>query len=301
MKKKVLYVERGIDEYGLYEGTQDAMKDLNVELSITLDPKDIEDCDGVIFPGGLPDVDPELYGEENQGSMNLDRTLDDEQMAMIDAAVKAKKPILAICRGMQLVNVYFGGTLIQDLENGTMHKYVPNENKLHDTVCISGTPFAIIYGDTGIVNSAHHQAVKKLGKGFKIGQVWLSGKLSPEQKKEWLEKIENDENLEIECKRTCIIEGMIHKELPIIMVQWHPELMHRDPIKGTLDQDVLCVITEITGGRSYGNLQCNHGIYELDVDIPDPCPADRRRSCNHRGMRFCPDQTFWLHAEGNIR
>ena len=94
MKKKVLYVERGIDEYGLYEGTQDAMKDLNVELSITLDPKDIEDCDGVIFPGGLPDVDPELYGEENRGSMNLDRTLDDEQMAMIDAAVKAKKPIL---------------------------------------------------------------------------------------------------------------------------------------------------------------------------------------------------------------
>ena len=138
---------------------------------------------------------------------------------------------------MQLVNVYFGGTLIQDLENGTMHKYVPNENKLHDTVSISGTPFAIIYGDTGIVNSAHHQAVKKPGKGFKIGQVWLSGKLSPEQKKEWLEKIENDETLEIECKRTCIIEGMIHKELPIIMVQWHPELMHRDPIKGTLDQD----------------------------------------------------------------
>ena len=232
MKKKVLYVERGIDEYGLYEGTQDAMKDLNVELSITLDPKDIEDCDGVIFPGGLPDVDPELYGEENQGSMNLDRTLDDEQMAMIDAAVKAKKPILAICRGMQLVNVYFGGTLIQDLENGTMHKYVPNENKLHDTVCISGTPFAIIYGDTGIVNSAHHQAVKKLGKGFKIGQASSIRSQAGSN-----EAFRYKRNLEIECKRTCIIEGMIHKELPIIMVQWHPELMHRDPIKGTLDQD----------------------------------------------------------------
>ena len=63
MKKKVLYVERGIDEYGLYEGTQDAMKDLNVELSITLDPKDIEDCDGVIFPGGLPDVDLSFMGK----------------------------------------------------------------------------------------------------------------------------------------------------------------------------------------------------------------------------------------------
>ena len=55
--------------------------------------------------------DPELYGEENQGSMNLDRTLDDEQMAMIDAAVKAKKPILAICRGMQLVNGLFWGNI----------------------------------------------------------------------------------------------------------------------------------------------------------------------------------------------
>ena len=55
---------------------------------------------------------------------------------------------------------------------------------------------------------------------------------------------------------------------------------------------VLCVITEITGGRSYGNLQCNHGIYELDVDIPDPCPADRRRSCNHRGMRFVQIKHF---------
>lgn len=183
MKKKVLYVERGIDEYGLYEGTQDAMKDLNVELSITLDPKDIEDCDGVIFPGGLPDVDPELYGEENQGSMNLDRTLDDEQMAMIDAAVKAKKPILAICRGMQLVNVYFGGTLIQDLENGTMHKYVPNENKLHDTVCISGTPFAIIYGDTGIVNSAHHQAVKNWEKDLRSVRYGFRESLARSRKK----------------------------------------------------------------------------------------------------------------------
>ena len=84
---------------------------------------------------------------------------------MIDAAVKAKKPILAILHeGMQLVNVYFGGTLIQDLENGTMHKYVPNENSCMIRSAFQD-PFAIIYGDTGIVNSAHHQAdEKKLGK-----------------------------------------------------------------------------------------------------------------------------------------
>lgn len=237
VKKKIMYVEREIDHYGLYEGAEDALKSLNAELVISLDPEKVSECDGILVPGGLPDVDPALYGEENQGSMNLDRELDDLQLAVIDAAVKAKKPMLTICRGMQLVNVYFGGTLIQDLENGPMHAYVPNENKLHDTLIVKGTPFAMLYGENGIVNSAHHQAVRKPGKGFRITQVWLSGKLNKDEREEWIRKIENEESLEVECKRTCIIEGMMHRELPIIAVQWHPELMHRNPIHGTLDQD----------------------------------------------------------------
>ena len=212
-----MYVEREIDHYGLYEGVEDVLKSLNAELVISLDPEKVSECDGILVPGGLPDVDPALYGEENQGSMNLDRELDDLQLAVIDAAVKAKKPMLTICRGM--------------------HTYVPNENKLHDTLIVKGTPFAMLYGENGIVNSAHHQAVRKPGKGFRITQVWLSGKLNKDEREEWIRKIENEESLEVECKRTCIIEGMMHRELPIIAVQWHPELMHRDPIHGTLDQD----------------------------------------------------------------
>ena len=113
--KKVMYVERERDEHGMYDGISDAMKNLDTELVISLDPKVVEECDGILFPGGLPDVDPALYGEENQGSKNLDRELDELQLAVVDAAVKAKKPILAICRGMQLVNIYFGGTIIQDV------------------------------------------------------------------------------------------------------------------------------------------------------------------------------------------
>ena len=84
------------------------------------------------------------------------------------------------------------------------------------------------YGASGIVNSAHHQAVKKPGKGFKIGQVWFSRILSKGEKEEWMRKIENEEKVEVECKRSCIIEGMVHKELPIIAVQWHPELMRAE-------------------------------------------------------------------------
>ena len=120
---------------------------------------------------------------------------------------------------------------------GNSDTYVPNENKLHDTLIVKGTPFAMLYGENGIVNSAHHQAVRKPGKGFRITQVWLSGKLNKDEREEWIRKIENEESLEVECKRTCIIEGMMHRELPIIAVQWHPELMHRNPIHGTLDQD----------------------------------------------------------------
>ena len=239
--KKVMYVERERDEHGMYDGISDAMKNLDTELVISLDPKVVEECDGILFPGGLPDVDPALYGEENQGSKNLDRELDELQLAVVDAAVKAKKPILAICRGMQLVNIYFGGTLIQDLEKGSLHTYESDEIKLHNTINIRRTPFELMYGASGIVNSAHHQAVKKPGKGFKIGQVWFSRILSKGEKEEWMRKIENEEKVEVECKRSCIIEGMVHKELPIIAVQWHPELMHADPVSGTLDQDRMFV------------------------------------------------------------
>ena len=66
--KKVMYVEAERDEHGMYDGISDAMKNLDTELVISLDPKVVEECDGILFPGGLPDVDPALFGEEKQGS-----------------------------------------------------------------------------------------------------------------------------------------------------------------------------------------------------------------------------------------
>ena len=64
MKKKIMYVEREIDHYGLYEGAEDALKSLNAELVISLDPEKVSECDGILVPGGLPDVDPALYGKK---------------------------------------------------------------------------------------------------------------------------------------------------------------------------------------------------------------------------------------------
>lgn len=79
-----------------------------------------------------------------------------------------------------------------------------------------------------------------------------------------MRKIENEEKVEVECKRSCIIEGMVHKELPIIAVQWHPELMHADPVSGTLIRIGclyilhLCTSNKkaelIKKGDTYGNL-----------------------------------------------
>ena len=73
-----------------------------------------------------------------------------------------------------------------------------------------------------------------MGKGTCLG-------ISSHGNIEDIKKIENEEKVEVECKRSCIIEGMVHKELPIIAVQWHPELMHADPVSGTLDQDRMFV------------------------------------------------------------
>ena len=92
---------------------------LAVPVTSTQDEVDI---DGLIIPGGA-DVDPALYGEENTACMGVDRALDDLEMELIDYAVKRYVPILGICRGHQILNVYFGGSLIQDIRQADRHRH----------------------------------------------------------------------------------------------------------------------------------------------------------------------------------
>ncbi|MBR1851882.1 MAG: gamma-glutamyl-gamma-aminobutyrate hydrolase family protein [Lachnospiraceae bacterium] len=153
--------------------------------------------DGIVLPGGV-DLNPALYHEKNTASENIDEELDKLEFAVIREAVERKIPILGICRGHQILNVYFGGSLIQNVERCDIHTWTGKEDRVHATEVKRGSFLYEIYGAEKIaVNSAHHQAVKELGAGLEAVQFSQDG----------------------------IIEAVHHVELPIYAVQWHPERM----------------------------------------------------------------------------
>lgn len=175
----------------------DALKENDIEVIATLDVDEAIKCDGLLLPGG-GDIDPVYYGEEMNGSDEPDRELDKAQRDILDAFVKAKKPILGICRGMQLINIYFGGSLHQDLVTRDIHTRKNDNDSIHSVISVAeGNLFENFYGKTFNINSAHHQGTKKLGKGLK----------------------------EVLRSEDGVCEAIIHEELPIIATQFHPERM----------------------------------------------------------------------------
>lgn len=175
----------------------DALKENDIEVIATLDVDEAIKCDGLLLPGG-GDIDPVYYGEEMNGSDEPDRELDKAQRDILDAFVKAKKPILGICRGMQLINIYFGGSLHQDLVTRDIHTRKNDNDSIHSVKSVEeGNLFEKFYGKTFNINSAHHQGAKKLGKGLK----------------------------EVLRSEDGVCEAVIHEELPIIATQFHPERM----------------------------------------------------------------------------
>lgn len=170
--------------------------------SLDVNVCDLYDFDALLLPGG-GDIDPSFYGEDMNGSRNPDRALDEAQWTMLDVFVKKGKPIFGICRGHQLINVYFGGTLIQHLENAEEHQSADGDVYHRSVVCPKSF-LSEIYGEGELeVNSSHHQAVKVLGKG--LHPVQYCGD---------------------------VIEAMEHEVLPIRSVQWHPERMEN--LKGDI-------------------------------------------------------------------
>ena len=120
---------------------------------------------GLLLSGG-PDVDPALYGEapDPQAGLHLCRALDDLELRLLEYALDRDMPVLAICRGMQLLNVAFGGKLIQDLPD---HREEEREGKLvsrkHSIFLSPGSKAAAIIGSAGFfrVNSRHHQGLRE--------------------------------------------------------------------------------------------------------------------------------------------
>lgn len=162
-------------------------------------PKVDTGYDGLILCGGN-DVDPKYYNEEIDGSVGIDAERDENEIALLSAYAKAGKPILGICRGHQLINIFFGGSLYQDIPERGLHGRGEMGDGRHEVKAVADSIVGKLYGTEFSVNSAHHQAVKTLGEGLRASAIW-GGKY---------------------------IEAIEHTSLPIFGVQWHPERMCLD-------------------------------------------------------------------------
>jgi putative glutamine amidotransferase len=144
---------------------------------------------GLVLPGGS-DLDPALYG--GAPDMLADRLHDQADIALARAAIAAAVPVLAICRGMQVLNVALGGTLVADLPTGD----VPHRDGFHPVDLDPGCLVARAMGTTRpVVSSYHHQAIDRLGAG-----LVATGRAED-----------------------VVIEAVQHTHAPILAVQWHPE------------------------------------------------------------------------------
>lgn len=159
-----------------------------------------EDCAALLLPGGW-DVHPRRYGEEIAGSEGIDEERDARELDAISFFLDRQRPILGICRGIQILNVALGGSLYQDIPG---HKATEDGDTYHETTA-SDPMLIALYGERFTVNSSHHQAVKRLGDGLRSVQWADDG----------------------------TVEAIRHESLPVFAVQWHPERM-RAPTDGWL-------------------------------------------------------------------
>ena len=144
----------------------------------------LEGVDGLLLTGGL-DVDPALYGEAPHPTTNVAAERDRFEVPLARAAVERNVPLLAICRGVQVLNVAQGGTLVQDIPSAVTTDLnhavdVPKDHEAHAVAIAPGSTLASALGGTAPaatcrVNSRHHQAVGKVADGFIVSAVSPDG------------------------------------------------------------------------------------------------------------------------------
>ena len=137
------------------------------------------------------DLEPWRYGRENTASRSLEPERDEAELRLLQDFTAAGKPVLGVCRGLQVINVFFGGTLVQDIPG---HAAWSEGDRLHGTRA-APSPLRPLLGEGLAVNSAHHQAADRLGAGLRAVQWAEDG----------------------------VAEALCHARLPVWAVQWHPE------------------------------------------------------------------------------
>lgn len=184
----------------------------------------LRECDGLILSGG-PDVDPERYNEiEKRGACKvIDQARDAMEFGLVEAARDLSMPVLGICRGAQLLNVAYGGTLIADIPSARPSEIEHGQQDGIDSVhavCIeSGSIIKSICGVYDAeVNSAHHQAVEKLATLFTPSALSPDGMI---EAFEWG-------------------DATIGGKPFLLAVQWHPERMEFDaPLSANIARHFL--------------------------------------------------------------
>ncbi|HUY56175.1 MAG TPA: gamma-glutamyl-gamma-aminobutyrate hydrolase family protein [Candidatus Nanopelagicaceae bacterium] len=169
-------------------------------------PGNLDWADGLLLPGGV-DVDPSRYGAEPHPTSEWDQQLDSLEFQLLDWALQAEVPVLGICRGLQVLNVGLGGTLIQDLPSqwprGVRHPGQGARDRLtHGLHVGAGSRLAEIFGGSDFqVNSLHHQGIDVLAPGLSVSARADDG----------------------------LIEGVEAAKGPwIVAVQFHPEELYGD-------------------------------------------------------------------------
>ncbi len=169
----------------------------------------LERLDGLVLSGGV-DLDPSLYGAAPHPRLGrVNRRRDDFELALVREALRRDLPVLAICRGQQVLNVAMGGTLVQDIPSewegaGEHDAAGPRWHRSHEVRLLPGSRLrTLLARDSMAVNSFHHQAVDRAGDGLVVSAV---------------------------CPTDGLVEGL---ELPgrrfVVAVQWHPESFWQGP------------------------------------------------------------------------
>jgi putative glutamine amidotransferase len=219
----LLLADKNIEYYNFYTMPYDSALKL------------LATCDGLMLSGG-PDIEPSRFGKPwDTARCEIDYRRDTLEFALIDAARKLKMPILGICRGEQILNVYYGGSLIvdipEDYKTSIQHKCKKSDTCFHDVVVIPGTLSQKIFGvNKGKINTNHHQSIDKVAKGFVISSKSPDGIV---ESIEWAN------------------EGNPPSGEPfIIAVQWHPERLEpNNPFSLNLARYFLMKAREFKGGK----------------------------------------------------